>query len=165
MVETAYIGIGSNLGEPLENCLKAIKLMDKMQGCRLSGRSEFYRTEPVGVEGQEWYLNGAVSLETERAPAHLLQGLMAIEAEMGRVRKERWEARVIDLDLLLYGDLVIAEPGLKVPHPRMHERKFVLVPIVDLAPNLLHPVFGRRMIDLLEDCAEEGQQVLQMDDK
>jgi 2-amino-4-hydroxy-6-hydroxymethyldihydropteridine diphosphokinase len=163
MIETAYIGIGSNLGKPLENCLKAIQIMDDMQGCRLVGRSEFYRTEPVGVEGQEWYLNGVVSLETERAPAHLLQGLMAIETEMGRVRKEKWEARVIDLDLLLYGDLVIDEPGLKVPHPRMHERKFVLIPIVDLSPNLLHPVFGRRMIDLLKDCAEEGQQVLPVD--
>jgi len=165
MIETAYIGVGSNLGEPLENCLKAIQLMDEMQGCRLSGRSHFYRTEPVDVEGQEWYLNGVVSLETVRPPAHLLQGLMAIETEMGRVRKERWEARVIDLDLLLYGDLVIDEPGLKVPHARMHERKFVLVPIVDLAPNLPHPVLGRRMIDLLKDCTGEGQQVLQMDDQ
>jgi 2-amino-4-hydroxy-6-hydroxymethyldihydropteridine diphosphokinase len=163
VIETAYIGVGSNLGEPLANCLRAIRLMDEMQGCRLAGRSGFYKTEPVGVEGQEWYVNGVVSLETERPPTHLLHGLMAIETEMGRVRKEKWEARVIDLDLLLYGGLVIDEPGLKVPHPRMHERKFVLIPIVDLNPGLLHPVFGKRMIDLLRDCADEGQQVLPVD--
>ena len=164
MIETAYIGIGSNLGKPVENCLKAIQLMDDMEGCRLLGRSGFYKTEPFGVDGQEWYLNGVVSLETKRPPSNLLQGLMAIEARMGRVRKEKWEARVIDLDLLLYGDLIIDESSLKVPHPRMHERKFVLVPIVDLVPNLIHPVLGRRMIELLEDCSGAGQQVLPVDD-
>lgn len=157
--EKAYIGIGSNLGDDLANCLEAVRLLDELGGCRVEERSSFYRTEPVGVEGQAWYLNAVVCLETERAPLHLLQGLLAIETKMGRVRKKKWDARLIDLDLLLYGDRVINQPDLTLPHPRMHERRFVLVPIAELAPNLIHPVYGKSMCDLLENCPDEGQRV------
>lgn len=157
--ETAYIGIGSNLGDGLANCQRAIRLLDELEGCQVQGRSAFYRTEPVGVEGQPWYLNGVVCLETERAPLHLLQGLLAIETKMGRVRKKKWDARLIDLDLLLHGDRVIDQPGLTLPHPRMHERKFVLIPLAELAPHLIHPVYGKSMRDLLENCPDEGQRV------
>lgn len=159
MGEIAYIGIGSNLGDPLGNCLKAIQLLDEMQGCHIKGRSGFYRTEPVGVKGQGWFVNAVISLKTGRSSQHLLEGLLAIEAQMGRVRKEKWGPRVIDLDLLIHGDKVIDEQDLIVPHPRMHERKFVLIPMVDLTPNLIHPVYGKRMIDLLDECPGEGQKV------
>lgn len=165
MAEIAYIGIGSNLGDPLENCLTAVRLLDKMQGCRIDGRSGFYRTEPVGVEGQGWYVNAVVSLKTERSPQHLLEGLLALEKRMGRVRKEKWGPRVIDLDLLIHGERVIDEKGLIIPHPRMHERRFVLVPMGDLAPNLLHPVYGKRMIELLDACQDKGQDVIPLEEK
>jgi len=164
MAETAYIGIGSNLGEPLLNCLTAVRFLDEMQGCRIQARSGFYRTEPVGVEGQGWYVNGVVSLETERSPQHLLEGLLALERRMGRVRKKKWGPRVIDLDLLMHGVRVIEEARLVIPHPRMHERRFVLVPMVDLAPTLLHPVYGKKMIDLLDACQDKGQDVIPVEE-
>jgi 2-amino-4-hydroxy-6-hydroxymethyldihydropteridine diphosphokinase len=160
MSETAYIGVGSNLGAPIENCRTAVKLLDAVQGCRVEGRSRFYRTEPVGVEGQEWYVNAVVSITTERSPQHLLESLLALEARMGRVRREKWGARVIDLDLLMYGDRVIDQHGLIIPHPRMHERRFVLAPMVDLAPALTHPIYGKSMRDLLGECTGKGQEVI-----
>ncbi|MBW2094543.1 MAG: 2-amino-4-hydroxy-6-hydroxymethyldihydropteridine diphosphokinase [Deltaproteobacteria bacterium] len=165
MAETAYIGIGSNLGDPLQNCLTAIRFLDEMQGCHLESQSGFYRTEPVGVTGQEWYVNGVVSLKTERSPQHLLEGLLALEKRMGRVRTEKWGSRVIDLDLLIHGARVIDEAGLIIPHPRMHERRFVLVPMVDVAPTLVHPVYGKRMIDLLDACQGKGQDVIPLEEK
>ncbi len=165
MTETAYIGIGSNVGQPLENCLSAIRLLGEMQGCRIDGRSGFYRTEPVGVEGQEWYVNAAVAITTERSPQHLLEGLLALEKKMGRVRKEKWGPRIIDLDLLIHGKRIIEEEGLIVPHPRMHERRFVLVPMADLAPTLVHPVYGKRMIDLLGACHDNGQDVIPLEEE
>jgi len=165
MAEMAYIGIGSNLGEPLENCRRAIRLLGEMKGCHLQQYSAFYRTEPVGVEGQGWYVNAAASLETERSPVHLLAGLLALEKKMGRVRKEKWGPRIIDLDLLMHGERVIDEEGLIVPHPRMHERRFVLVPLVDIAPNLVHPVYRRRMMDLLDACPDKDQEVIPMEEK
>jgi 2-amino-4-hydroxy-6-hydroxymethyldihydropteridine diphosphokinase len=160
MAETAYIGIGSNLGQPLENCLTAIRLLGGMRGCRVKDRSRFYQTEPVGVEGQEWYVNAVVSVGTERSPRRLLEDLLAVETRMGRVRKEKWGARVIDLDLLIHGDRIIDEQGLIVPHPRMHERRFVLLPMIDLAPELVHPVFGKTMVELLDECPGKGQEVI-----
>lgn len=165
MAETAYIGIGSNLGDPLENCITAVGFLDEMQGCHVDGRSAFYRTEPVGVEGQEWYVNAVVSLKTERSPQHLLEGLLALEKKMGRERKKKWGPRVIDLDLLIYDERVIDEEGLIIPHPRMHERRFVLVPMGDLAPTLLHPVYGKRIIDLLDACHDNGQDVIRLEEK
>jgi 2-amino-4-hydroxy-6-hydroxymethyldihydropteridine diphosphokinase len=165
MAETAYIGIGSNLGEPLENCRTAIRLLSEMRGCCIKDRSRFYQTEPVGVEGQGWYVNAAVSLETERAPRHLLEGLLAVETRMGRVRKEKWGARIIDLDLLIHGDRIIDGQGLIVPHPRMHERRFVLLPMTDLAPALVHPVYGKTMAELLDECPGKGQEVISLGEK
>ena len=160
MAETAYVGIGSNLGEPLQNCLTAIRLLGALEGCRVEGRSGFYRTEPVGVEGQEWYVNAVVSLKTEHSPQDLLRGLLALEKEMGRVREKKWGPRVIDLDLLMYGERVIEEKNLTVPHPRMHERRFVLVPLAELAPALIHPVYGKSIADLLDGCEDECQAVI-----
>jgi 2-amino-4-hydroxy-6-hydroxymethyldihydropteridine diphosphokinase len=165
MAETAYIGIGSNLGEPLENCRTAIRLLGGMRGCRIKDRSRFYQTEPVGVKGQGWYVNAVVSLWTEMPPRHLLEGLLAVETRMGRVRKEKWGARLIDLDLLIHGDRIMDEQGLIVPHPRMHERRFVLLPMIDLAPALVHPVYGKTMAELLDECPGKGQEVIPLGDK
>ena len=115
--KSAYIGIGSNLGDKLENCRKAIQLVGKISGCRLMARSDFFRTAPVGVEGHDWYVNGVISLEAEIPAYQLLKSLLAIEADLGRERKKKWDPRTIDLDILLFGQDVIDEKDLTVPHP------------------------------------------------
>ena len=136
---TAYIGIGSNLGDKRQNCLKAVEMIGQIHGCELRGCSDWYLTKPVGVEDQDWYVNGAVVLSTSMGAQQLLGRLMAIEADMGRVRRQRWESRIIDLDILLFGREVVDQENLTIPHPLMHLRKFVLVPMVELAPDLIHP--------------------------
>jgi len=159
-VKTGYIGIGSNIGDKLSNCLKAIELIKGIPGSRIIAQSDFYRTEPVGVEGQEWYLNGVISLSTSISARELLQSLLDIETGMGRKRKGKWDPRIIDLDILLFGDDAINEEGLIIPHPRMHVRRFVMEPLVRLAPDLIHPVSGKSMAGLLAGLSEQGQTVL-----
>lgn len=164
MTATAYIGIGSNLGDKLSNCLKAIDAVDRVSDCSVVGLSDFYRTEPVGVERQDWYVNGVLSLSTGISPQALLTSILAVEKEMGRKRNKKWDSRIIDLDLLLFGQDVIKENGFAVPHPLMHRRRFVLMPMVQLAPDLIHPVLGKSMADLLDDISGEGQTVIPMTD-
>ena len=159
-MNTAYIGVGSNLEDKLHNCCKAIELVDNIENCTVMKQSGFYRTEPVGVASQDWYVNGVIRVETGLSAQDLLRSLLSIETDMGRVRKQRWESRIIDLDILLYGHHVIDEKNLTIPHPLMHIRKFVLMPMVQLDPDLIHPVLGRTMSELFDDLAEEGQGVM-----
>lgn len=159
-----YIGIGSNQGNRRLNGCKAVDLIGHIPGCDLMGRSDWHLTKPVGVDGQDWYLNGAASVNTRVSAQELLKNLLAIEERMGRRRRERWEARIIDLDLLLFGNDIIDEKGLIVPHPRMHERKFVLVPLIQLAPDLVHPIFGLTVAELLERLPDDGQVVIPIKD-
>lgn len=156
-METAYIGIGSNLGDPLRRCLEAVDRIGKVPNCSVLDRSGWYRTEPVRVKGQNWYVNGVISLSTGLSARELMSNLLAIEADMGRVRKKRWEPRVIDLDILLFGREIIREPGLTIPHPLMHTRRFVMAPMVDLAPDLIHPSLGKSMIRLLHEIPADEQ--------
>ena len=162
-METAYIGIGSNLGDRQANCLKAFKLIDRIPGCTIHKKSALYRTEPVGVEGHEWYVNAVLSLHAGIPARHLLEKLLEIESDMGRVRKEKWDPRPIDLDILLFGGAVIAEKGLIVPHPLMHTRRFVLVPLVQIEPDLRHPQSGRTMKELLDRLPVSGQRVVEIE--
>ena len=159
VMTTVYIGIGSNLGDRQENCLRAVERLDRMAGCRISACSEWFLTKPVGVESQEWYVNGVASLTTDTSPQDLLKRLLAIEADMGRVRRERWGPRNIDLDILLFGREIIRESNLKIPHPRMHLRRFVLEPMTQLAPDLVHPVLGLSMKMLLNNLPDDDQVV------
>jgi len=159
-MNTAYIGVGSNLGDKLQNCCKAIDLVNNIENCTVKTQSPFYRTEPVGVASQDWYVNGVILVETGLSAQDLLRSLLSIETGMGRVRKQRWESRIIDLDILLYGYHVIDEKNLIIPHPRMHIRRFVIMPMVQLDPDLVHPVLGRTMSELLDDLAEEGQGIV-----
>jgi len=114
--------------------------------------SRLYLTEPVGVKSPEWFINGAAALETTRSPEFLLDLLMCIEAEMGRVRTRPEAPRIIDLDLLFYNDLVKKSPGLIIPHPRIQERRFVLAPLHDIASDYVHPVLHQTVAQLLDRC-------------
>jgi len=157
----AFIGIGSNLGDPLKNGLEAVNRMGQLSGCRVEAVSPWYRSRPVGVEDQPWYVNGVARLETRLTAVELLHALLGIEADMGRVRKARWESRIIDLDLLLYGTACLQEKELTVPHPRMHLRRFVVVPLSDLDAMLVHPVLGRRIGEILNDLEGDETQDIQ----
>jgi 2-amino-4-hydroxy-6-hydroxymethyldihydropteridine diphosphokinase len=137
-VTVAYVGLGSNLGDREATIRAAIAALSGVVAV-----SELRETDPVGVTEQPACLNGAVALETERAPRELLESLLAVERELGRERRERWGPRTIDLDLLLYGTETVEEPGLTVPHPHLHERRFALEPLAELDPELVVPGRGR----------------------
>jgi len=141
--KTAFVGIGSNLGDREDNLRRAVELLSAEDGVEVTGVSEIRETEPVGPIEQGPFLNGALRVETDLGPGELLEVLLAVEQHLGRVREERWGPRTIDLDLLLYGDEALDEPGLTVPHPRLHERRFALEPLADLAPSLEIPGRGR----------------------
>lgn len=144
---TAFVGIGSNLGDREAHLGRAIDLLRAEEGIEVVAISRLRETEPVGPVEQGPFLNGAVQIETELSPRRLLERLLTIERRLGRVRGERWGPRTIDLDLLLYGDETVDGPGLTVPHPRLHERLFALEPLAELDPGLEIP--GRGPISAL----------------
>jgi len=146
----AFIGIGSNLGDREQNCINAIELLAR-EGLIVTKRSSLYETEPWGVKDQPEFINMVVEIETETDPRRLLQVLKSIEQGMGRKDTFRWGPRIIDLDILLYDDLVISEEGIQIPHPSMHMRDFVLRPLNEISPDLVHPVLKRSVNDLLAE--------------
>jgi 2-amino-4-hydroxy-6-hydroxymethyldihydropteridine diphosphokinase len=132
----AYVALGSNLGDRRAHLDAALSALDALPGTRLDAVSAIYETAPVGPPGQQDYLNAVARLSTTLAPLALLDALLSIEQSRGRVRAERWGPRTLDLDLLVHGDAVLSDPRLTLPHPRLHERAFVLTPLADLAPDL-----------------------------
>jgi 2-amino-4-hydroxy-6-hydroxymethyldihydropteridine diphosphokinase len=149
---TAYIALGSNLGDRGDYLKRALAALRQDAGIEVTRVSPVYETRPVGgPAGQGAYLNAVAEVRTERTPADLLDVLLTIETSLGRVRKERDGPRTIDLDLLLYGDRIHTDAHLTVPHPRLHERLFVLQPLAQLAPGLMHPVLKRSIADLLAE--------------
>lgn len=146
----AFVAFGGNEGEVQANLLAAIDALGRLPGTSVRRRSSFYRTPAWGRTDQPDFLNGVVELRTELGASELMQALLAVEARFGRVRgegAERWGPRTVDLDLLVYGDEVRDDPGLTLPHPRLHERAFVLVPLAEIAPGLAVP--GRGRVDQL----------------
>lgn len=127
------------MGRKEDNIRRALYLLNRNPAISVTGVAPLYRTEPVGYTDQDWFLNTAASLETDLLPHELLVFLMGVENEMGRERAIRWGPRVIDLDMLLYGDMTIDSPDLQVPHPRLEERAFVVVPLADLCPDIILP--------------------------
>jgi len=142
-VTRAYVGLGANLGDRERTLQRAVELLGDADGVAVLAVSELRETEPVGLVDQPRFLNGAVAGETTLSPRSLLDLLLEIERSLGRVRHERWGPRVVDLDLLVYGDVIVDEPGLHVPHPRLHERRFALEPLAELDPELEIPGYGR----------------------
>lgn len=150
----AFVGVGANLGNPLEQCRDALERMDATPGIKLLRRSSIYRSEPAGFREQPWFVNAVAEVRTVLAAVDLLKALQGIEQAMGRVRERRDGPRVIDLDLLLYGQDIVRQPDLTIPHPRMHGRRFVLMPFYEIAPYVLHPAFGisiQGLLDRLQD--------------
>ena len=143
----AFVGIGSKLGDREDHLRRAVELLAAEDAISVLASSQVRETEPVGPVAQGPFLNGAVQVETELAPRELLERLLAIEERLGRVRRERFGPRTIDLDLLVYEDAVVDEPGLTLPHPLLHERRFALEPLAELAPDLEIP--GRGSVSAL----------------
>lgn len=160
----AYLGLGSNLDDPLRQVRDALTEVADLPESRLLRRSSLYQTPPLGPPGQPDYVNAVAAVETALPPLALLDALQAIEARHGRVRGEHWGPRTLDLDLLLYGTQTIASPRLRVPHPQMHRRAFVLVPLAEIAPDLEVPGLGP-LGSLLGGVSDQGMRRLDGGDR
>ena len=155
IVTKAYISAGSNLGDKKANLEFALDELGKA-GTVLQ-TSSYFETEPVGYADQPWFLNLAIEMETRLAPLELLRLCLTIESLRNRKRSFPNAPRTLDLDILLYGDAVVREEDLEIPHPRLSDRKFVLEPLAQIAPNLMHPVLKRSVQSLLETCTDASQ--------
>jgi 2-amino-4-hydroxy-6-hydroxymethyldihydropteridine diphosphokinase len=157
-----HIGIGSNLGDRRANLAEAIERTGQLPGTRVVRASSLYESEPLG-DAKTWFVNGAIELDTALAPEALLKKLQAIEEAMGRkrVKGKRWGSRIIDLDILLYDQDVIEKKNLKIPHPELHKRRFVLLPLAELAPQVIHPQLGQS-VSMLLATVKDGKRVTLM---
>ncbi len=152
MPTTAYIGLGSNMGDRTGACRRALELLSRAG--RVVKISSFYCTEPVGYREQEEFINAVAELETELSPRDLLTVCQTIENELGRVRLVRWGPRAVDLDILLYGSTIVKTPDLLIPHPQLSLRGFVLVPLCEIAPHFVHPVLKKTIAHLLHESKD-----------
>ncbi|WP_276571902.1 2-amino-4-hydroxy-6-hydroxymethyldihydropteridine diphosphokinase [Desulfonema magnum] len=154
--------MGSNIGDKLLNCQNGIAALTTSGKSVLHAQSQFYKTEPVDYKDQDWFINAVVKIGTSSDPFQLLNELKSIEGEAGRTKTIRFGPRILDLDILLYDDVVIDNiSGLSVPHARMHQRRFVLRPMCDIAPELVHPVLKKDMQYLLNHLDDNEQKIIQ----
>lgn len=146
--------LGSNIGNKKSQLKRALKMIEKTVG-RIIGQSSIYKTEAWGNEDQPEFYNMAVLIETTLNPQQLLHEILKVESKMGRVRKKKWEDRIIDIDILFYNDEVLDLPELHIPHPQLTERKFALTPLAELEPDWIHPVTGKNINTLLTECTDK----------
>lgn len=151
---TAYIALGSNIGDKEKNLNQALNLINESPLCNASKISNFYKTAPVGYLDQDDFLNGAAEIKTLMPPSELMDFLLEIEKKLKRERKIHWGPRTIDLDIILYDDIVTHDEHIIIPHPRMHERLFVLEPLCDIAPYKVHPLLNKRVLDIKNEIKE-----------
>lgn len=152
-MHTAFLLMGGNLGNRLENLTKAKTLLAQQCGT-ITAVSAIYETAAWGREAQPSFLNQAIELQTLSKPYALLQGLLDVEKSLGRERNEKWGPRLIDIDILFYDDVVIDLPDLKIPHPGLHLRRFALTCLADIAPDVIHPLFQKSILQLLQECTD-----------
>lgn len=157
----AFLSIGSNLGNPRENCIKAIRDMNISGFCIVTAQSPFYKTEPVDFIDQGWFVNAALKIRTMLEPLDLLKKLKSLETNAGRPDKNiRFGPRVLDLDIIFYDQMIMTSSDLTLPHPRMHKRRFVLKPVCDIDPWMRHPVLKESMLSLIINLRDEEQKVI-----
>ena len=150
-----YLLTGSNIGDSELNLLKASKFIHQQIG-KVVAASHVYKTEPWGNKDQQVFLNQVLKIETQLEPKQLLKTILEIENQMGRDRKIKWEPRIIDIDILFYDDQIIDEENLQIPHPLLHERRFTLVPLNEIASSFIHPKLNKSINHLLEICEDNG---------
>ena len=156
----AYISVGSNLGNKLENCIKGVDALISSDSVTLKDQSPCYKTDPVDYTDQDWFINCVIKIKTSLDPFELLNRLKSIQRIAGRIRDViRFGPRILDMDIILFGDAVINSTTLTIPHPRMHKRRFVLQPVCDIDPEIIHPVFKKNMKYLLDSLDDEEQEI------
>lgn len=151
MIHTAYIAFGSNLGDKKQHINDALKIIDEHAEIHLTKKSSIIETEPWGYKNQDHFLNGAIEIQTSLSAEELMKTLLEIESKLGRIRDIKNGPRTIDLDIIFFDDQISDDEFITLPHPRMHEREFVLKPLVELNPDIVHPVFKKTITELLKN--------------
>jgi 2-amino-4-hydroxy-6-hydroxymethyldihydropteridine diphosphokinase len=159
MEHSVFLGLGSNQGEKIKNCEQAIEEILKLEEGFLLSRSSWYYSEPWGRDDQDWFINGVIQIRTELCPDELLMKFKEIEKRLGRKNREKWGPRVIDIDILFYDDLFLESPEMDIPHPRILERNFVLIPLAEIAPQFVHPVLKKTIKELLDTSPDQKKVV------
>ena len=159
MSNIAYIGVGSNLGDKIKFCNEAIEEISNYRENVILRRSSFYRTEPWGKENQGWFINSVIQIETPFSALNLLKFLQDIEKKLKRKKEKKWCPRTIDLDILFFNNEIIKNAEIQIPHPRIQDRRFVLIPLSEISPELIHPVLNASIEELLEKTLDRKEVV------